>query len=237
MRRFRRTLACALTCALACAAAAVVGCKPAAPSAPATQPARLQPVTVALFWSEFTSPDQAKVAAALRLLAVQPEIADTPFPAKWSGGGLLQPGGGLGTWVLADGAAIPLDPTSLKHLDVSIDPVVAAIEPDASRHSERKRELAELVDRIGIAMWRAGADLERPGGGFFGESADERLARESALFALRSHALLLRHIVLGNHLEKMPSELVDQSDLERRREVLLEWRRIMLGTAPSPTAP
>jgi hypothetical protein len=196
----------------------------------------VQPATTALFWSEFASPDPSKVEAALRLLAEQPEIADTPFPAKSPGRALLEPGGGGGNWVLADGTAIPLDPTSLKHVDLSIDPVVAAIEPDASRHAQRKLELVGLVDRIGIAMWRAGADLERPRGGLFGESADERLAREMALFDLRSHAVLLRRIAL-EQVEKMPPELVDESDLERRREVLREWRRIMLGNAPSPSAP
>lgn len=223
---------------LACAAAAGGGCKPPTQPVAATQPVLLQPVTVALFWSEFTSPDRSKVEAALRLLAAQPEIADQPFAANWSspGGGLLQPRSVFGMWVLADGTTITLDPTSLKHVHASIDPVVAAIEPDASLHAQRKIELAGLVDRIGIAMWRSGTDLERPRGGFFGESADERMAREYALQELRSHALLLRRIAL-EQAEKMPAELVDQADLERRREALREWRRILRGDAPSPPAP
>jgi hypothetical protein len=85
-------------------------------------------------------------------------------------------------------------------------------------------------------LWRASADLERPRGGFFGESTDEQLAREMALFDLRSHAVLLRAIAL-EQFEKMPAELVDEADLERRREVLREWRRIMLGNAPFSPAP
>ena len=223
---------------LACAALASGGCKPSTQPAVATQPVRLQPFTIALFWSEFTSPDQAKVEAALRLLAAQPEIAEQPFAADWSspGGVLTQPRSVFGKWVLADGSMITLDPTSIKHVHASIDPVVAAIETDASRHAQRKVELTGLVDRIGIALWRASADLERPRGGFFGESTDEQLAREMALFELRSHAVLLRRIAI-EQFEKMPAELVDEADLERRREVLREWRRIMLGNAPFSPAP
>ena len=231
MRRFRRTLACALTCALACAAAAVVGCKPAAPSAPATQPARLQPVTVALFWSEFTSPDQTKVAAALRLLLENPQIRDAPFAATWSmfGGGAL--GTSVGDWSFADGTRITLEPGGLKQLPASIDAVVAAKEPDTSKQAALKLELIELVDGVGINLWATGSAFSTPSGGIFGESDLDRVARESALTDIRSYAILLR-AVAHDQREKMPAGLIDPAELAKKKDALLRLRREFVSKAP-----
>jgi len=212
-------------------------CSPKNTPPPPLQAARVAPATLAQFWTGFTSTDPTKLEAALRLLLETPEIADASLAADWSAPSAATVKlASLVIWSLADGTTIALDPANLRQLAASIDVVVAATEPDEARRAERKLELLGLVDRIGTNAWEASDAFAVPRGGLFGESEAARLHRESALFEFRSYGLLLR-LFVQDSLEKAPPELVDETDLARRKEELGAMRRTMLGNAPNAATP
>ena len=229
-----RPLAWALIAGLVVAGAA---CRPQNTPTPPLQAARVAPATLAQFWTGFTSTDPTKLEAALRLLLETPEIADASLVADWSApNAATVKQASLVIWSLADGTTIALDPANLRQLAASIDVIVAATEPDEARRAERKLELLGLVDRVGTNAWQASDAFAVPRGGLFGESEAARLHREHALFEIRSYSLLLR-LLVQDSLKKAPPELVDETDLARRKEELRAMRRTMLGKTPNAATP
>ena len=241
-----RPLAWALIAGLVVAGAA---CRPQNTPTPPLQAARVAPATLAQFWTGFTSTDPTKLEAALRLLLETPEIADASLVADWSAIDAAPDAAptaaptaapvkqaSLVIWSLADGTTIALDPANLRQLAASIDVIVAATEPDEARRAERRLELLGLVDRVGTNAWQASDAFAVPRGGLFGESEAARLHREHALFEIRSYSLLLR-LLVQDSLEKAPPELVDETDLARRKEELRAMRRTMLGKTPNAATP
>lgn len=233
-----RPLAWALIAGVVVAGAA---CRPQNTPPPPLQAARVAPATLAQFWTGFTSTDPTKLEAALRLLLETPEIADASLVADWSAIDAAPDAApvkqaSLVIWSLADGTTIALDPANLRQLAASIDVIVAATEPDEARRAERRLELLGLVDRVGTNAWQASDAFAVPRGGLFGESEAARLHREYALFEIRSYGLLLR-LLVQDSLEKAPPELVDETDLARRKEELRAMRRTMLGKTPNAATP
>lgn len=213
------------------------GCRPPAPQ-PQAQPqqAPVSPSVLMAFWSGLVSNDPLKLEGALGLLLANPKIADAPFVASFSLFGTGPLGSSNSAWSFADGTTITLDPGALKRLGAAIDAAVVAAEPDAARQMERRVELLDRLDKLTIGLWETSAAFEAPRGGLLGENSGDRLARESALFDLRSYAVLLGRIVMEER-GKLPAALVDQAELARRGEELKAWRKAMLSNAPGTGSP
>ncbi len=188
------------------------------------------------FWSGLVSDDPLRLDGALELLLANPKIADAPFVASFSLFGTGPLGSSNSAWSFADGTTITLDPGMLKRLGAAIDAAVVAAEPNAARQMERRVELLECLDRVAVGLWKTSAAFEAPRGGLLGENSDDQLARESALFDLRSYAVLLGRIVMEER-GKLPAGLVDQAELARRSEELKAWRKAMLSNAPGMGSP
>jgi hypothetical protein len=213
------------------------GCRPPAPQPQAPpQQAPVPPSVLTAFWSGLVSNDPLKLEGALGLLLATPEISDAPFVASFSLFGAGPLGSSNFTWSFADGTTITLDPGMLKRLGAAIDAAVGLAEPDAARQTERRVELLDRLDRVAVGLWKTSAAFEAPRGGLLGENSDDRLARESALFDLRSYAVLLGRIVMEER-GKLPAGLVDQAELARRGEELKAWRKAMLSNAPGMGSP
>jgi hypothetical protein len=213
------------------------GCSPPAPQPQAPpQQAPVAPAALTTFWSGLVSNDPLKLEGALGLLLANPEIADAPFVASFSLFGAGPLGSSNFTWSFADGTTITLDPGVLKRLGAAIDAAVVAAEPDAARQMERRVELLDRLDKLTIGLWEASAAFEARRGGLLGENSGDRLARESALFDLRSYAVLLGRIGMEER-GKLPAALVDQAALARRGEELKAWRKAMLSNAPGTGSP
>ena len=216
---------------------AVAGCGPAAPQpTQQQQAARVVPAALPAFWSGLVSNDPLKLEGALGLLLATPEISDAPFVASFSLFGTGPLGSSNFAWSFANGTTITLDPGVLKRLGAAIDAAVVAAEPDAARQVERRVELLDCLDELTIGLWETSAAFEAPRGGLLGENSDDRLVRESALFDLRSYAVLLGRIVMEER-GKLPAGLVDQAELARRSEELKAWRKAMLSNAPGTGSP
>jgi len=213
------------------------GCSPPAPQPqPQPQQAPVAPAALTAFWSALVSTDPLQLEGALGLLLATPEIADAPFVASFSLFGTGPLGPSNFTWSFADGTTITLDPGMLKRLGAAIDAAVASAEPDAARQMERRIEILDRLDRVAVGLWKTSAAFEAPRGGLLGENSGDRLARESALFDLRSYAVLLGRIVMEER-GKLPAALVDQAELARRGEELKAWRKAMLSNAPGTGSP